>query len=124
MLCPFCHPGPGEVVIDESPEARVICDARPMCEGHVLIVPKRHAPSILDLDPEIYDRIRAFQDRVMKRMRSMLAKQGRMSTVALPYADSMLRIRVFCMPISTSYLCRQASFRLLTQPRNRRAVPR
>jgi diadenosine tetraphosphate (Ap4A) HIT family hydrolase len=48
--CPFCDVDP-EKIRDESEYAAAIRDVFPITEGHSLVVPRRHVPSIYDLEP-------------------------------------------------------------------------
>jgi diadenosine tetraphosphate (Ap4A) HIT family hydrolase len=49
--CPFCRPRANEILL-ERPLARALIDIRPLCRGHVLVVPARHVASISDADDE------------------------------------------------------------------------
>ena len=42
--CPFCAPAAAEVLV-ETAGALVITDARPLCPGHVLVIPRAHIPA-------------------------------------------------------------------------------
>ena len=47
MICPFCSPGPDDIVLDnEYSYARF--DLNPVSSGHMLIIPKRHIQSIFE----------------------------------------------------------------------------
>ena len=48
MTCPFCNVD--REIISENDFAFAIFDGFPVSEGHALIVPKRHAADIFDLD--------------------------------------------------------------------------
>ncbi|MBN2497981.1 MAG: HIT family protein [Deltaproteobacteria bacterium] len=47
--CPFCEIEPGRVWL-ENERALAIWDKYPCAYGHVLVVPRRHAASVFDLD--------------------------------------------------------------------------
>lgn len=49
--CPFCQPSAAETIAVDGP-CVAIRDAHPVCAGHVLIVPRRHAVSFRDLTAE------------------------------------------------------------------------
>src|SRR6185436_16853715 len=55
MPCVFCqivaHSLPATVVLDEA-DAVAFLDARPVFKGHVLVVPRLHVETMLDLSPE------------------------------------------------------------------------
>jgi histidine triad (HIT) family protein len=51
--CLFCGIVAGSVsahVVHEAPGAIAFLDTSPAARGHVLVVPRRHAPTLLDLD--------------------------------------------------------------------------
>ena len=49
--CPFCKLPP-ERVFGETSISLAFFDAFPVAEGHALVIPKRHVPSIFGLPPE------------------------------------------------------------------------
>ena len=50
--CPFCTPSSDDIVLLETAHARIICDSRPMLVGHVLVAPKGHFASLIDMPLE------------------------------------------------------------------------
>lgn len=56
MTCAFCEILAGdrwaELVLDE-PLVAAFLDHRPLFPGHVLVVPRRHIPTIEDVEPEL-----------------------------------------------------------------------
>jgi diadenosine tetraphosphate (Ap4A) HIT family hydrolase len=52
--CPFCT---GSERILENPAAFAVYDAAPVSRGHLLIIPKRHYPSLFDATREEIDAI-------------------------------------------------------------------
>ncbi|MCE5318148.1 MAG: HIT domain-containing protein [Parachlamydia sp.] len=55
--CPHCDRKgfAYEFLLEETPHFCVTCDAHPLCEGHVLIIPKRHTSCIATYKPEEFD---------------------------------------------------------------------
>jgi diadenosine tetraphosphate (Ap4A) HIT family hydrolase len=49
--CPFCRLAPNRVTRASS-HARAFVDAYPVTDGHTLVVPVRHVPSLFDLPPD------------------------------------------------------------------------
>lgn len=47
VICPFCNPGPDDIVL-QNEAAYTQCDKYPVSPGHLLIIPKRHIPSIFE----------------------------------------------------------------------------
>jgi histidine triad (HIT) family protein len=53
--CPFCEGLAGRhdwAIVDDQPDSLAFISPRPLRSGHVLVILKRHAPTILDLSPE------------------------------------------------------------------------
>jgi diadenosine tetraphosphate (Ap4A) HIT family hydrolase len=53
--CPFCSIVAGELeasVVHEDERTFAFLDIRPLTDGHALVVPRRHAASLGELDPE------------------------------------------------------------------------
>jgi histidine triad (HIT) family protein len=54
MSCIFCRIVAGEVaaeVVAREPEVVAFLDVQPLADGHVLVVPRAHVPSVEDLEP-------------------------------------------------------------------------
>lgn len=69
--CLFCRIASREVpaeIVHEAPGAVAFLDTHPSARGHVLVVPRRHAPTLLDLDDravgELFVAVKAVQARV------------------------------------------------------------
>jgi histidine triad (HIT) family protein len=55
MDCIFCRIATGELeteLVYESPGAIAFLDKHPAARGHVLVVPRSHAPTLVDLDDD------------------------------------------------------------------------
>lgn len=65
--CPFCSPAPGQVWA-ENGYARAFFDAYPVADGHTLVVPVRHAPSIFDASNREYTALWALVATVRRRL--------------------------------------------------------
>ena len=53
--CIFCRIVSGEIpgqIVHTSERALAFLDAQPLADGHVLVVPRRHAARVVDLEPE------------------------------------------------------------------------
>jgi histidine triad (HIT) family protein len=73
--CPFCQIVAGTLpaaVVHESRGAVAFLDAFPAARGHVLVVPRLHAPTLLDLDEnaigELFQAVCAVQRKVQKAL--------------------------------------------------------
>lgn len=56
MACPFCNPVPDEVVL-ATDAVVVLVDVRPLVAGHLLVAPRQHIPTMLELDPSTADQV-------------------------------------------------------------------
>lgn len=74
--CPFCVLGPSEIVLAENIDARVVCDIRPMCKGHMLVLSRNHIPSVADLSPEEVSSFRIMEGEALRRLSSVLGEAG------------------------------------------------
>jgi histidine triad (HIT) family protein len=53
--CPFCGNLEGRnqvAILDETPDTYAFLNPRQFGKGHTLVIPKRHAPTVLDLQAE------------------------------------------------------------------------
>jgi histidine triad (HIT) family protein len=70
--CVFCELVAGKLpisVVDETADVLALMDIQPVNPGHVLIIPKRHAPYLADLDATLGDHIFAMGTRVAAALR-------------------------------------------------------
>ena len=71
--CVFCELVAGKLpisVIDETEDVVALMDIQPVNPGHILIIPKRHAPYLADLDPTLGGHIFAMGMRVAAALRT------------------------------------------------------
>ncbi|MFZ3394967.1 HIT family protein [Rhodococcus sp. 7Tela_A2] len=71
--CIFCAivagDAPASIVLDE-PDVLAFMDIRPFTPGHLLVVPKRHASGLAQLDPDDGAKVFAAGQRIATAMRS------------------------------------------------------
>ncbi len=74
--CIFCEILAGRIpaeVVHESPGAVAFLDVFPAARGHVLVVPRAHAPTLTDLDDsavgDLFLAVKAVQARVQRALR-------------------------------------------------------
>ncbi|MEC3913048.1 HIT family protein [Nocardia sp. CDC160] len=70
--CIFCRIIAGEAPatrIHEDDDLLAFLDIRPITRGHTLVIPKRHATDLDELDPAMGARLFAFGHRLAKSMR-------------------------------------------------------
>ncbi len=74
MDCPFCNNR--DEVIEETNNAYVILDKHPIVKGHMLVIPKKHCKSIMEIEDEVlYEIIQLIKEMEM-RMVSKLGVEG------------------------------------------------
>jgi len=79
MSCIFCRIVAGEVpaeVVEREPDVVAFLDVQPLADGHVLVVPRAHAPSIEDLEPAAADALFRVVRRLAGPVRGALGAAG------------------------------------------------
>ena len=77
--CIFCKIIDGTIPsfkIHENEKFLVLLDRFPSCLGHVLVIPKKHAENIFELDSETASEIFSLVADVAKRMKDVLPLEG------------------------------------------------
>ncbi|MDX2002779.1 MAG: HIT family protein [Chitinophagales bacterium] len=77
--CIFCEiiagHSPGHVVFQDD-TCTAFLDTHPLFEGHVLLVPKAHHETIMDLPPSIIEPLFANAQKLSKAVQKAMASQG------------------------------------------------
>jgi histidine triad (HIT) family protein len=76
LLCPFCQPSASDVLLLESDRILVLCDAKPITVGHLLITSRSHVPSVFDLQIEEYVQVRSVARKVVDVVRQSFGEVG------------------------------------------------
>jgi diadenosine tetraphosphate (Ap4A) HIT family hydrolase len=76
--CPHCDPTSHsfEYTLEKTEDFYVVCDANPIEEGHLLIIPKAHLSCIGEYPPELYDKFIALHQKVSNFVRSTYGSVG------------------------------------------------
>ncbi len=77
--CIFCKIVKGEIPcikIYEDENALAFMDIAPLNQGHVLIIPKSHYETILDIEPDVFGRLGNVVARVSKAVQKTLKPDG------------------------------------------------
>jgi len=70
--CPLCEPDAHEILLENS-DALVMIDVRPMCAGHVLVVPRGHESSVRSVVP---NRLKGLMDLATTAARVLERRWG------------------------------------------------
>jgi diadenosine tetraphosphate (Ap4A) HIT family hydrolase len=73
--CPFCTPRPGEILLENS-VARALLDLRPLCVGHVLVVPRAHCASVGEAQDPVREGTLAMARELAKTLRRCRGEAG------------------------------------------------
>ncbi len=79
MDCIFCQIAAGQIPatkIYEDETVVAFADISPITPGHTLIIPKKHAENIYDMDPEILGRLHRAAAKVAAAIKRGLAPDG------------------------------------------------
>lgn len=77
--CPFCEGVAGRhdwALVDDLPESLAFIVPKPLRTGHVLLIPKRHAPTIFDLSPDEVAGLARHTQRVARAVAEALDASG------------------------------------------------
>lgn len=77
--CPFCEGLAGRhdwAIVDDQRESLAFITPRPLRSGHVLVILKRHAPTILDLSPEELATVMRHTQRIARAVADALDATG------------------------------------------------
>jgi histidine triad (HIT) family protein len=99
--CPFCTliaaPAEAHVVLDE-PAAFAFLDRRPLFAGHVLVVPRSHVETLVDLAPaEVGPFFRCVQ-RVARAVEEALEAAGTFVAINNKVSQSVPHLHVHVVP--------------------------
>ena len=101
MTCLFCR-----IVADEVPSTRVLdepdvvgfLDTRPVFKGHVLLVPRRHVDTILDLPDELKHPLLDAAQRTARAAVDGLGAQGTFVAMNNTVSQSVAHLHVHVVP--------------------------
>ncbi len=77
--CLFCQIVAGQIPserIDEDERTVAFMDINPATRGHALVVPRRHAANLLEIDPEDLAATMAAVQRLARRVKERLGADG------------------------------------------------
>lgn len=83
--CMFCRIVAGEMPchkVMETGQVLSIMDIHPVCEGHTLVIPKRHCESVYDIDTQDMQAVALAARRIAAAIRAELSPDGMTVTQA------------------------------------------
>lgn len=101
VACPFCEivtgSLPAHVVVDEAGGVGFL-DQRPVFKGHVLVVPRAHHETMLDIDPASLAALVAVVQRVAAALEVALGAGGSWVAVNNRVSQSVPHLHVHVVP--------------------------
>lgn len=101
MSCVFCDVIAGEVaaeVVLEDDDFLAFLDHRPVQKGHILMVPRRHLDTLLDLPPELHARFVANSQRLAAAVVEGLGAQGSFVAINNVVSQSVPHLHLHVVP--------------------------
>ena len=101
MTCVFCAIASGEVpahVVLDEPDVVGFLDARPLFKGHVLLVPRTHVGTLVDIDPDALTVVMTAAQRVAAALVSALGAQGSFVAMNNVVSQSVPHLHVHVVP--------------------------
>jgi histidine triad (HIT) family protein len=99
--CVFCRIVAGEVpafVVSQTPETVAFLDTRPVFKGHVLVVPRLHVETLVDLPDELLAPLLARVRSVAAAVVSALGAQGSFVAMNNVVSQSVPHVHVHVVP--------------------------
>jgi histidine triad (HIT) family protein len=101
MVCLFCRIVAGEEpasIVVETAEAVGFLDTRPVFKGHVLIVPRTHIPTLVELPDDLLQPLFGCARSVAAAMVSALSAQGSFVAMNNVVSQSVPHVHVHVVP--------------------------
>lgn len=101
MPCTFCSVVagdlPADIVLDE-PELLAFLDRRPVFKGHVLLVPREHVDTLLELPPGLHAPLLEATQRLARAVVAGLGAQGSFVAMNNVVSQSVPHLHVHVVP--------------------------
>jgi histidine triad (HIT) family protein len=101
VSCVFCAIVEGTVdaaVVLDEPDVVGILDARPVFKGHVLVMPRVHVPTLLEVSPELMPVLMGAVQRVAAAVVDGLGSQGSFVAMNNVVSQSVPHLHVHVVP--------------------------
>jgi histidine triad (HIT) family protein len=101
MDCVFCSIVAGDVAADlvlDEPDLVAFLDRRPVFKGHVLLVPRQHVDTLLDLPVELHATLLGAAQRLAAAVVESLGAQGSFVAMNNVVSQSVPHLHVHVVP--------------------------
>ena len=101
MSCVFCPIAEGSVhahVVLDEPDVVGLLDARPVFKGHVLVAPRAHVPTLLEVSPQLMPVLMGAAQRVAAAVVEGLGSQGSFVAMNNVVSQSVPHLHVHVVP--------------------------
>lgn len=101
MSCVFCDVVAGDLaaeVVFEDESFLAFLDHRPVQKGHILMVPRRHLATLLDLPPDLHQRFVANAQRLAAAVVDGLGAQGSFVAINNVVSQSVPHLHLHVVP--------------------------
>ena len=101
MDCIFCKISKKELetnLVYEDEVVMVIMDISPICDGHLLVIPKNHYDTVFDLPSDVLDHMYKIANKMVYLLMNKLGENG--ATLAFNYGDkqAVKHVHMHIMP--------------------------
>ena len=101
MSCVFCDVVAGDLAVEvvfEDESFLAFLDHRPVQKGHILMVPRQHLATLLDLPPDLHERFVANAQRLAAAVVDGLGAQGSFVAVNNVVSQSVPHLHLHVVP--------------------------
>jgi histidine triad (HIT) family protein len=99
--CPFCKIVAGEIeakIIFEDEISTAFLDVRPLFPGHVLLIPKAHYPTLLDLPAELVGPFFTNAQKLARKVQDAMEAEGTFVAINNVVSQSVPHLHVHIVP--------------------------
>jgi histidine triad (HIT) family protein len=99
--CPFCKIVAGEIeakIIFEDKISTAFLDVRPLFPGHVLLIPKAHYPTLLDLPAELVGPFFTNAQKLARKVQDAMEAEGTFVAINNVVSQSVPHLHVHIVP--------------------------
>lgn len=97
----FCHIADGSLAVPEiwrDDDVVAFLDHRPVFKGHVLVIPRRHVDTLLELPPELMQPLLTVAQRMASAMMTALDADGSFVAMNNAVSQSVPHLHIHVVP--------------------------